>query len=122
VGCGGNASFTGKPTVVEDIHNDPKRTSCNALFVENREQDPDACWSLPTILLKGEVPKTFTNYNSQLGEPSDENMHMQSWSQQVTAMSNEKQQAEEYRQQSEELYKHISEEEPVGLFQYRMSA
>ena len=75
IGSCGNAAYTGKRTIVEDIQTHPNWASGN--FRELAAQaDLASCWSEPIRATSGEILGTFAIYQHHPGAPGDADIEM----------------------------------------------
>ena len=111
VSCG-EAAFTGKRVIVEDIMSHPNWVAYRKLA---RKANLRACWSEPVISSTGDILGTFAIYNCESCGPSQSDLDFIRDSARLAAIAIERKQAEEALMASEQKFKSVVENIGIGV-------
>lgn len=110
-GSCGTAAYTGERTIVVDVETDPR---WEALRDAARQFGIGACWSIP-IKCEAQVVATFAISHTQPRTPELLHDQLLDWAAHIAGIAIERQRAEEALRESEQTYRTLFENSPVGI-------
>lgn len=112
----GEAAFTGKRVIVEDIMEHPNWVAYRKLA---RKANLRACWSEPVISSTGDILGTFAIYNREPCAPSQSDLDFIQDSARLAAIAIEHNQAEEALTLSEERYRTVVQQQTEMICRFK---
>ena len=112
IGACGTAAYLGERVIIEDIQQHPYCESIRGLA---RLVGVQSCWSQPIKNSAGEVLGTFSIYHQQPSRPSDNELALIERYANLVQLVFERKQTENALQSSEERFKSIFNQAPLGI-------